>query len=93
MIFSLIFAEKIRRNIMKEYSYDEESVKALCDWAVHATFPKEVDLNEAEHIFDVDRYVQANLNDIKAHYPDPFYHPAITRLYLLKDIMEGKDTE
>ena len=60
---------------MKEYSYDEESVKALCDWAVHATFPKEADLNEAEHIFDVDRYVQA------------------TRLYLLKDIMEGKDTE
>lgn len=56
-------------------------------------FPKEADLNEAEHIFDVDRYVQANLNDIKAHYPDPFYHPAITRLYLLKDIMEGKDTE
>ena len=49
---------------MKEYSYDEESVKALCDWAVHATFPKEADLNEAEHIFDVDRYVQANLNDL-----------------------------
>ena len=74
---------------MKEYSYEEESVKALCDWAVHATFPKEVKLNEAEVIFDVPRFVQANLNDIKAHYPDPFYHPAIVRLYQLKEALEG----
>ena len=78
---------------MKDYAYDEDSVRALTDWAEKASFPQEVSLSEAEHIFDVDRYVQANLNDIKAHYPDPFYHPAITRLYLLKDIMEGKDTE
>ncbi|EJX07366.1 hypothetical protein EVA_04522 [gut metagenome] len=35
------------------------------------------------------RYVQANIYDIKDHYPDPFYHPSITRLYRLKDALEG----
>ena len=44
-----------------------------------------------ENIFDVKRYVRANLSDIAAHYPDEFYNPAITRLYRLKDKMEGKD--
>ncbi|WP_307759438.1 hypothetical protein [uncultured Mediterranea sp.] len=72
---------------MKEYAYDEDSVRALTDWAEKASFPQEVSLNEAEHIFDVPRFVQANLNDIKAHYPDPFYNPAITRLYLLKEVL------
>ena len=48
-------------------------------------------LSDAENIFDVKRYVQANLSDIAAHYPDEFYNPAITRLYQLKDKMEGKD--
>ena len=48
-------------------------------------------LSDAENIFDVKRYVRANLSDIAAHYPDEFYNPAITRLYRLKDKMEGKD--
>ena len=48
-------------------------------------------VKHAENIFDVKRYVRANLSDIAAHYPDEFYNPAITRLYRLKDKMEGKD--
>ena len=76
---------------MEEYKYDEESVNALIEWAKTASFPEQVMLSEAENIFDVKRYVQANLSDIAAHYPDEFYNPAITRLYQLKDKMEGKD--
>lgn len=76
---------------MEEYKYDEESVNALVKWAETATFPEQVMLSDAENIFDVKRYVQANLSDIAAHYPDEFYNPAITRLYRLKDKMEGKD--
>ena len=76
---------------MKEYKYDEESVNTLIEWAKTASFPEQVILSEAENIFDVKRYVQANLNDIAAHYPDEFYNSAITHLYLLKDKMEGKD--
>ena len=74
---------------MKEYSYEKESVEALCNWAAHATFPKEIKLKEAEFIFDVPCFVPANLNDIKAHYHDPFYNPSIKLLYLLKEILEG----
>ena len=76
---------------MKEYKYDEESVNALIEWTKTASFPEQVMLSEAENIFDVKRYVQANLSDIAAQYPDEFYTPAITRLYQLKDKMEGKD--
>ena len=35
-----------------KYAYDEESVKAIIDWAQTAQLPKEVTLSEAEHIFD-----------------------------------------
>ena len=76
---------------MKEYKYDEESVNALIEWTKTASFPEQVMLSEAENIFDVKRYVQANLSDIAAHYPHEFYNPAITRLYQLKHKMEGKD--
>ena len=77
--------------IMREYKYDEESVNALIEWSKAASFPEQIQLNDAETIFDVKRYVQANLSDITAHYPDEFYNPAITRMYRLKDKMEGKD--
>lgn len=73
---------------MAEYKYDEESVNTLIEWAKTATFPKTVKLSEAENIFDVKRYVQANLSDIAAHYPDAFYNPSITRLYQLKEKLE-----
>lgn len=33
-----------------KYAYDEESVKAIIDWAQTAQLPKEVTLSEAEHI-------------------------------------------
>ena len=71
------------------YNYDEESVNALMKWAENAQLPKEVTLSEAEHIFDTSMYVNANICDIKQHYPDAFYNPAIDRLYRLKEFVEG----
>ena len=73
---------------MAEYKFDEDSVKALIDWAKSTSFPQSVTLSDAENIVDVKRFVQANLSDIDAHYPDDFYNPAITRLYRLKEYME-----
>lgn len=66
------------------YNYDEESVKAIIQWAENAQLPNEVVFSEAEHITDTSIYVRANINDIKQHYPDVFYNPAIDRLYSLK---------
>lgn len=71
------------------YNYDEESVNAIIKWAENAQLPNEVVLSEAEHITDTSIYVRANINDIKQHYPDGFYNPAITRLYRLKEFVEG----
>ena len=51
-----------------KYSYDEESVKAIIEWAQTTQLPKEVMLSEAEHIFDTSMYVNANICDIKQHY-------------------------
>lgn len=72
-----------------KYAYDEESVKAIMHWAETAQLPKEVILSESEHIYDTSLYVRANINDIKQHYPDAFYNPAIDRLYWLKEFVEG----
>ena len=72
-----------------KYAYDEEYVKPLVYWAQTAQLPKEVTLSEAEHIFDTSLYVNANICDIKQHYPDAFYNPAIDRLYRLKEVVEG----
>ena len=74
---------------MAEYNYDEESVNALIEWAKTASLPEQLQLNEAEKVIDVPRYVQANLSDIDSHYPDAFYNPSITRLYILKEKLEG----
>ncbi len=74
---------------MVEFKYDEESVKAIIQWAENAQLPQEVTLSEAEYITDTSIYVRANINDIKQHYPDEFYNPAITRLYRLKEFVEG----
>ena len=71
-----------------EYNYDEESVNALINRAETAQLPQEVTLSEAEHIFDTSLYVNANICDIKHHYPDAFYNPAIDRLYRLKEFVE-----
>lgn len=71
-----------------EYNYDEESVNALINRAETAQLPQEVTLSEAERIFDTSLYVNANICDIKQHYPDAFYNPAIDRLYRLKEFVE-----
>lgn len=71
-----------------KYAYDEDSVKAIMNWAETAQLPKEVILSESEHIYDTSLYVRANINDIKQHYPDAFYNPAIERLYRLKEFVE-----
>lgn len=73
----------------KEYQFDEASVHAIIQWTENAQLPKEVTLSSAERITNTAMYVQANINDIKAHYPDEFYNPAITRLYRLKEFVEG----
>ena len=74
-----------------KYSYDEESVKAIIEWVQTARLPKEVALSEAEHIFDTSLYVNANICDIKQHYPDAFYNLAIDRLYRLKEFIESNN--
>lgn len=75
----------------KEFDYSEKAVLAIMDWAKSANLPKEVTLSEAEHIYDTAMFVNANINDIKAHYPDAFYNPAIDRLYRLKEIVEATE--
>ena len=71
-----------------KYAYDEDSVKAIMNWAETAQLPKEVILSESEHIYDTSLYIRANINDIKQNYPDVFYNPAIDRLYRLKEFVE-----
>lgn len=59
------------------------------DWAQSAKLPKELTLSESEHIYNTEMYVRTNINDIKVHYPDEFYNPAITWLYQLKELAES----
>lgn len=75
----------------EKYDYSEESVLTIIEWAKSAKLPKEVTLSDAEHIYDTAMYVNANINDIKAHYPDAFYNPAIDRLYRLKEIVKATE--
>ena len=74
-----------------KYQFDEASVQAIIHWAETTQLPKGVVLSESEHIYDTSLYVRANINDIKQHYPDEFYNPAITRLYRLNEFVEGSD--
>ncbi|WP_202192589.1 DUF6965 family protein [Bacteroides uniformis] len=71
-----------------KYSYDEASVQAIVEWARTVQLPQEAALSESEHITDTSLYVHANICDINQHYPDPFYNPAIDRLYRLKEFVE-----
>lgn len=74
-----------------KFSYDEQSVREIIEWVQNTKLPKEVMLSDAEHICDTAMYVSANINDIKAHFPDPFYNPAIDRLYRLKEKVEATE--
>ena len=76
---------------IKKYDYSEDAVLDIMNWVQSAKLPKEVTLSEAEHIYDTSMYASANINDIKAHYPDPFYNPSIDRLYRLKEIVEATE--
>ena len=76
---------------IKKYDYSEDAVLDIMNWVQSAKLPKEVTLSESEHIYDTSIYVRANINDIKAHYPDPFYNPSIDRLYRLKEIVEATE--
>ena len=76
---------------MSDFKYDEDSVKALIEWATTTQFPKEIRLTEAEHITDVALFVQTNIYDIEEHYPDPVYFPAITRIYRIREWMESRN--
>lgn len=51
----------------------------------------QIELSESENIFDVKKYIQANIHDINQHFPDPFYNPSIDRLYRLKEFIEGQE--
>lgn len=77
-----------RMNAKKvENEYDEQTVRDIVDWVTHAELPQEVKLGDGEYICDMKRYVEANICDIRDHYPDPFYNPSITRLIKLKEIV------
>lgn len=65
----------------EEYQFDEASVQAIMHWTETAQLPKEIVLSESEHIYDTSLYVRANINDIKRHYPDAFYNPAMCVTY------------
>lgn len=74
-----------------KYAYDEDSVKAIVHWALTAQLPTQIELSESENIFDVKKYIQANIHDINLHFPDPFYNPSIDRLYRLKEFIERQE--
>lgn len=74
-----------------KYAYDEDNVKAIVHWALTAQLPAQIELSESENIFDVKKYIQANIHDINQHFPDPFYNPSIDRLYRLKEFIEGRE--
>ena len=81
----------MRKNKTKiEYKFDEQSVKELMEWAQTAQLPQELELSKAERIFDVKLCIESDLSCIRAHYPDAFYNPAITRLYRIKEKLEEK---
>ena len=74
-----------------KYAYDEDNVKAILHCALTAQLPTQIKLSESENILDVQKYIQANIHDINQHFPDPFYNPAIDRLYRLKEFVENNN--
>lgn len=71
-------------NMEQQFDYSEQAVNALIEWAKNAKLPKDIILSKSEKIIDSGKFVKANIYDIQAHFPDPFYNPAIDRLYRLK---------
>lgn len=75
----------------QKFDYSEQAVNALIEWATNAKLPKEIELSKCEKILDTEKFVKANIYDIRAHYPDSFYNPAIDRLYRLKAKIEATE--
>ena len=71
-----------------DYKYDEESVQTLVQWAQKVQLPEKIDFSKFEEISDISQYVRANINDIQSLYPNVYCYGAITRLYLLKELLE-----
>ncbi|MCI1648835.1 MAG: hypothetical protein LKI39_12730 [Bacteroides sp.] len=71
-----------------EFNYDDNSVKELLEWARSTKFPKTLRLSNYENIFDLSKYIHANISDIEQHYPDPFYNISIDRLYRVKEMLQ-----
>ena len=46
---------------MAEYKFDEDSVKALINWAKSTSFPQSVTLSDAENIVDVKQIGRAHV--------------------------------
>jgi len=86
--FFLTLITFARKNTMS-YDYSEESVKALLSWAKSMQLPKTLKLGISENIFDLPKCVQASINDIEIHYPNPTFTPAINRLYRIKEALES----
>ena len=88
---NVTYVVNLRKNKTKmEYKFDEQSVKELMEWAQTAQLPQELELSKAERIFDVKLCIESDLSCIRAHYPDAFYNPAITRLYRIREKLEEK---
>ncbi len=87
VFFPKVLLPLYTKNTMN-HDYSEESVNILLDWAENVQFPKTLRLSKSEDVYDLPRCVQANINDIKIHYPNPTFIPAIDRLYRIKEALE-----
>lgn len=90
----LLHRHKKRRFLCKfvimEYNYDEVAVQELLQWADTAELPQSLRLDQAAFIFDVRRCVESDAMCVRDHYPDPFYNPAINRLYQIREMTDKK---
>lgn len=76
--------------VIMDYNYDEVAVQELLQWADTAELPQSLRLDQAAFIFDVRRCVESDAMCVRDHYPDPFYNPAINRLYQIREMTDKK---
>ena len=73
-----------------EYNYDEVAVQELLQWADTAELPQSLRLDQAAFIIDARRCLESYAMYDRDHYPDPFYNPAINRLYQIREMTDKK---
>ena len=73
--------------MVKEYT--QEEVDEIASWAKGVNHIEPIKLQEGT-IFDVPKYIESHLNDLKK-FPNPTFRSAIDRLYKLKEILEGNE--